>query len=50
MVYSVVQWKSWLNYFIRQDLNSGSAQVHILLEARRRFAMERITDNGLDWK
>ena len=33
--------------FIYQNLDSGSAQVQILLEACQRFAMVRIFDNGL---
>ena len=32
------------------SLNSGSAQVQNLLAVCRRFAMVRISDNGLDWK
>ena len=35
--------------FTRQSLNSGSAQVQILLAACRRFAM-MISDNGHGWK
>ena len=41
---------SLLHNFIQQSLNSGSAQVQILLVACRRFEMVRISDNGLDWK
>ena len=36
--------------FIQQSLNSGSAQVQMLLAACRRFAMLRISDNGPFWK
>ena len=36
--------------FIQLGLNSGSAQVQILLAACRRFAMVRISGNGPDWK
>ena len=32
------------------SLNSGSAQVQILLVACRRFEMVRISDNGPGWK
>ena len=32
------------------NLNSGSAQVQILLAGCRRFAMVRISDNGPGWK
>ena len=41
---------SLLHNFIQLSLNSGSAQVQILLAACRRFAMVRISDNGLGWK
>ena len=46
---AVVQWLSLLHNFIQQNLNSGSAQVQILLATCRRFAMVRISDNGPDW-
>ena len=39
-----------LHDFIQQSLNSGSAQVQILLGASQRIAMMRISDNGLSWK
>ena len=42
---AVVQWLSLLHNFIRQSLNSGSAQVQILLMACCRFKMVRISDN-----
>ena len=47
---TVVQWLPLLHNFIQQSLNSGSAEVQILLAACRRFAMMRISDNGLGWK
>ena len=37
---------SLLHNFIQQNLNSDSAQVQILLEACRRFAMAKNSDNG----
>ena len=43
-------WLSLLHNFIQQSLNSGSAQVQILLAACRRFAMVKISDNGPGWK
>ena len=46
---SVVWWLSLLHNFIQQSLNSGSAQVQILLAACRRFEMVRISDNGPGW-
>ena len=46
----VVSWLSPLHNFIQQSLNSGSAQVQILLTTCRRFVMVRISDNGPDWK
>ena len=33
-----------------QSLNTGSAQVQILLAVCRRFTMVRISDNGPSWK
>ena len=39
-----------IHNFIRLSLNSGSAQVQILLAACRRFTMARISDNGPGWK
>ena len=36
--------------FILQSLNSGSAQVQILLAVCQIFAMVRISDNGPGWK
>ena len=47
---AVVYWLSLLHNFIQLSLNSGSAQVQILLAACRRFAMVRISDNGPGWK
>ena len=47
---AVVQLLSLLHNFIQLNLNSGSGQVQILLAARRRFAMVRISDNGPGWK
>ena len=35
---------------IQQSSNSGSAQVQILLTTCRRFAMVRISDDGLGWE
>ena len=46
----VVQWLSLLHNFIQLSLNSGSAQVQILLAACWRFVMVRISDNGPGWK
>ena len=46
----MVQWLSLLHNFIQQSLNSGSAQVQILLVVCRRFVMVRISDNGPGWK
>ena len=46
---TVVQWLSLQN-FIKQSLNSGSAQAQILLAACRRFGVVGISDNGLGWK
>ena len=43
-------WLSLLHNFIQQSPNSGSAQVQILLEKCRRFAMVRFSHNGLGWK
>ena len=43
-------WLSLLHNFIQQSPNSGSAQVQILLEMCRRFAMVRFSHNGLGWK
>ena len=47
---TVVKWLSLLYNFIQQSLNSGSAQVQILIAACRGFAIVRISDNGPDWK
>ena len=47
---AVVYWLSLLHNFILQSLNSGSAQVQILLTVCWRFAMVRISDNGPSWK
>ena len=41
---------SLLHKFIQQSLNSGSAQVQILLAACPRLVMVRISDNGPGWK
>ena len=41
---------SLLHNFIQQSLNSGSAQVQILLAVCRRFEMVRISNNGPGWK
>ena len=46
---AVVQWLSLLHNFIQQSLNSGSAQVEILLAVCWRFAMVRSSDNGPGW-
>ena len=42
--------ESVLHNFIQQSLNSGPAQVQILLAACRRFEMVRISDNGPGWQ
>ena len=47
---AVVQWLSLLHNFIQQNLNSGSAQIQILLAACRRFEIVRISDSGTGWK
>ena len=47
--YTMVWWLSLLQNFIQQSLNSGSAQVQILVTACQRSAMVRISDNYLDW-
>ena len=47
---AVVQLLSLLHSFIHQSLNSGSAQVQILLTAYQRFVMMRISDNSPSWK
>ena len=44
---TVVYRLSLLYNFIYQNLDSGSAEVQLLLEACQRFAMVRIFDNGL---
>ena len=46
----VVQWLSLLHNLIQRSLNSGSAQVQILLAVCRIFAMVRISDYGPGWK
>ena len=49
----VVPWCSGYHYgttSFNLSLNSGSAQVQILLVACQRFAMVRISDNGPGWK
>ena len=43
---AVVKWLSPLHNFLRQSLDSDSAQVQTLLAVCRRFAMVRISDNG----
>ena len=43
---ALVYWLSLLHNFIQQRLNSGSAQVLILLGTCWRFAMVRISGNG----
>lgn len=51
-MYGVPPWCNGNNYYyfsIKPEL-AGFAQVHLLLAARRRFAVVRISDNGLDWK
>ena len=35
---------------IQQSMDSGSAEVQILLAACQRFAMVRISDNGPGWE
>ena len=50
MYASVAPWLSLLRNFIPQSLNSGSAQVHILIAACQRSAMVRIFDNGSGWQ
>ena len=47
---AAVYWLSLLHNFLQQSLNSDSAHVQTLLVACRRFAMVRISDNGLGWK
>ena len=47
---AVVKWVSLLHNFIQLSLNSGSAQVQILLATCRRFVMVRIFNNGPGWK
>ena len=47
---AVVRWLSLLHNFIQLILNSGSAQVQILLTVCRRFAIVRISDNDPRWK
>ena len=42
----MVQWLSLLHNFIQKSLNSGSAQVQILLAECRRYVMVRISDCG----
>ena len=44
---AVVWWLSLLHNFIHHCLNSGSAQVQILLAVHQRFAMVRISDKVL---
>ena len=39
-----------LHNFIQESLDSGSAQVQILLVACQRFEMGMISDNGPAWK
>ena len=47
---AVASWLSLLQIFIQQSLTSDSAQIQILLAARWRFAMVRISGNGPDSK
>ena len=48
---AVVEWLSLLHNVIQlNSLNSGSAQVQILLAACRRLAMVTMSDNGPGWK
>ena len=46
----MVYWLSLLHNFIQQSLNSGSAQVQILLVVCQRFAVVRISNSGPGWK
>ena len=46
----IINLLSLLHNFIQQNLNSGSAQVQILLAACQRFMKVRTSDNGPGWK
>ena len=43
----VVYWLSLPHNFIQQSLNSGSAQIQVLLVACRKFVLVRISYNDL---
>ena len=40
----VAQWLSLLHYYIQLDMNSGSAQVEIMIAACQRSVIVRISD------